>query len=231
MKTISVVIPVYNQVEYLADALDSVLAQTRKANEIIVVDDGSTDGSGKLADKYTKDHNIRVVHQLNKGLPSARNTGIMNSSCDYIFFLDADDMMTEKCLEKISDIIEDGPVDIVAPSFKCFGKVDPNANPVVILAPKLTVYDFLKHNRLGYFCAIRRKALLDIGGYSPKMVHGWEDLHLWINLFSRDATLSVIQEPLMLYRVKESSMYTESVKHSDELWAQIKKDFPKYYEE
>lgn len=225
MKTISVVIPVYNQVEYLADALDSVFAQTRKADDIIVVDDGSTDGSGKLADKYRD--RVKVIHQLNKGLPSARNTGIMNSECDYIFFLDADDMMTEKCLEKISDVIEEGPIDIVAPSFKCFGKSD----AVVILAPKLTVYDFIKHNRLGYFCAIRRKTLKDVGGYNPRMIHGWEDYELWFDLLSRGATLSVIQEPLMLYRIKESSMYTESVKHSDELWAQIKKDFPQYYEE
>src|SRR3990167_2888452 len=83
---ISVIIPSYNQASYLPDAIESVLTQKVAPHEIIVVDDGSTDGSLEIARKYA----VKVIVQVNKGLPSARNTGIMNATGDYILPLDAE---------------------------------------------------------------------------------------------------------------------------------------------
>lgn len=94
MKTIkvSVVIPVYNVKPYLERCIQSVLAQTFKNMEIILVDDGSTDGSGELADELsTLDSRIRVIHQKNRGLSAARNYGLSASSGEYVVFLDSDD--------------------------------------------------------------------------------------------------------------------------------------------
>jgi glycosyltransferase involved in cell wall biosynthesis len=215
---ISIVIASYNQEEYLKDAIESALNQTVKADEIIIVNDGSTDNSLELARKYP----VKIIEQVNKGLASARNTGIMNTNSDYILFLDADDILQENCIEVMQQTIQETGADIVAPSFKCFGL----HQDTVILMPNPTIEDFKAANRIGYFSAIRRTKLLEIGGYSPRMTWGWEDLHIWFNLLLRGARLVTIPQTLVLYRTKHESMWLDSRKHSNELWSQIKKDFP-----
>lgn len=218
----SVIIPSYNQAKYLPDAIESVLKQSCEDFEVIVIDDGSTDNSLDIAKSYP----VKVISQVNKGLASARNTGIMNAQGEYIYPLDADDMMTKNCLRKVDLIINETKADIVAPSFMTIGKSVGN----VILSPNIKLEDFKTANRIGYFSAIRRSKLLEIGGYSPRMTWGYEDYHLWFDLLSRGAKLVTTQEPLILYRVKEESMITTAQQHHDELIAQIKKDFPKIYE-
>lgn len=230
MPTISIVIPSYNQAQYLAEAIESAYNQTMAPLEIIVVDDGSTDNSLEIANSYTFakypliESPVRVISQVNKGLPSARNTGIMNAKGDYILFLDADDMFLENAVEKITHRILQTGCDIVAPSFKCFGTTN---NEVILGNP--TLADFQTANRLGYFCAVRRSALLEIGGYSPRMIYGYEDYHLWINLLARGKTVHAMQDILVLYRTKENSMLHEAQKHHDELMAQINNDFKHLY--
>ena len=89
---VSVVIPVYNVRLYLERCVQSVLRQTYKDLEIILVDDGSKDDSGKLCDQLAlSDQRIRVIHQENQGLSGARNTGIRQATGEYIIFLDSDD--------------------------------------------------------------------------------------------------------------------------------------------
>lgn len=89
---LSVVVPIYNVEKYLKKCLDSIINQTYKNLEIILVDDGSTDCSGKIADEYgKKDKRIKVIHKKNGGLADARNVGIDNASGKYIAFVDSDD--------------------------------------------------------------------------------------------------------------------------------------------
>ena len=89
---ISIIIPVYNVEMYLEKCLESVLNQTYKNLEVILVDDGSTDKSGLICDEYQKnDSRIRVVHQDNQGLAAARNTGLQYVSGEYFSFVDSDD--------------------------------------------------------------------------------------------------------------------------------------------
>lgn len=216
---ISIIIPSYNQQDYLPDAIESALAQP--ASEVIVIDDGSTDNSLDIAQGYEK-HGVKVISQVNKGLASARNTGIMNASGEWILPLDADDILLDDCVEILIDYISKNPdVDVISPSFREFGA----SNADVVLMPNPTIDDFWAGNRVGYCSVIRKSALLEIGGYSPRMVEGWEDYHLWFNLLKRGKKLITIPDIIWLYRVKPESMYTESVKHSDKLWAQINKDF------
>src|SRR5882672_136402 len=92
---ISIVIPCYNQAHFLAEAIESVLAQIWPADEIIVVDDGSTDNPGQVAARYPQ---VRCIRQENQGLPGARNTGLRESHGDYLVFLDADDRLTPQAL-------------------------------------------------------------------------------------------------------------------------------------
>lgn len=223
MTSFSIIIPSYGQQEFLPDAIESAIDQTFAAKEIIVIDDGSPDLSTEMAERYARWHStIRVVKQVNKGLASARNTGIMNATGEYIFPLDADDELMPTCLEKIAAAINETHADIVAPSFKNFGVLN---NPV-ILGGQLSFQDFKEANRLPYFCAIKREALLECGGYSPRMAKGYEDYHLWFDLLGRGKTLCMLQEILVLYRTKANSMLTEANKHRGELLGQIAKDFP-----
>ena len=220
---ISIIIPSYNQGQYLNSAIGSALEQTVKAHEIIVVDDGSTDDSLAIAKSYESD-GVKVISQVNKGLSSARNTGIMNATGDYILPLDADDMLLEKAIEKITEVAEKTDADIISPSLKCFGL----SQDEIILMPNPTVEDFKVGNRVGYCSAIKREVLLEVGGYSPKMWVGWEDYHLWFDLLSRGKTIVTTPEILWLYRTKEYSMIHEANKHAAELWGQISKDFPQF---
>lgn len=91
---VSIVVPIYNTAKYLPACLDSILAQTHQDLEIILIDDGSTDESGQIADTYAKkDKRIKVIHQKNAGQSSARNRGIKEAKGEYIGFVDSDDLI------------------------------------------------------------------------------------------------------------------------------------------
>ena len=112
---ISVVIAIYNVESFLHRCLDSIIKQTYKNIEMILVDDGSTDNSGKICDEYIlKDSRINVIHKKNGGLSSARNTGIDFSNGNYITFVDGDDWLREDFIEKLSDFIYLSDVDIIS---------------------------------------------------------------------------------------------------------------------
>lgn len=91
MSEISIIVPVYNAEKYLDRCVESILGQTFSDFELILVDDGSPDNSGKLCDKWAKkDHRIKVVHQANKGAGAARNAGLRIAEGRYIGFVDSD---------------------------------------------------------------------------------------------------------------------------------------------
>ena len=111
---ISVIIPVYNVEEYLRECVDSVINQTYKNLEIILVDDGSTDSSGSICDEYIDmDERVTVIHQKNGGLSDARNTGLSHSIGKYVYFLDSDDYIAENTFETLLAIAEKDNSDIV----------------------------------------------------------------------------------------------------------------------
>lgn len=110
---ISVIIPVYNVENYLEKCIDSVLKQTYKEMEIILVDDGSTDTSGKLCDKYRNlDHRIKVYHKKNGGLSDARNYGIHYATGKYITFIDSDDIVYKDLISELYFLIKEYKADI-----------------------------------------------------------------------------------------------------------------------
>lgn len=99
---ISVIIPIYNVAEYLPNTIDSILHQTYDKLEIILIDDGSTDISGKICDQYANSFsNITVIHQTNQGISTARNNGYLASHGDYISFIDGDDILHPKMYEEL----------------------------------------------------------------------------------------------------------------------------------
>ena len=99
-KMVSVIIPVYNVEKYLEEALESVINQTLKDIEIIIINDGSTDRSLEIAKGYAlKDKRIKIIDQKNQGLSVARNRGIENAKGKYIYFMDSDDYIALETLE------------------------------------------------------------------------------------------------------------------------------------
>src|SRR5699024_8688641 len=118
MLKISVIVPVYNAEKYLHRCIKSILDQTYKNLEIILVDDGSIDTSGKICDYYDhKDERIKVIHKENGGQSSARNTGLTIASGDYVSFVDSDDWIVEDIYEYCINLIKTTNCDVV--DFKC----------------------------------------------------------------------------------------------------------------
>lgn len=114
MPQISVIVPVYNVEKYLAECVDSILAQTLHDIEVILVDDGSTDNSSSICDAYKiRDERIKVIHQPNKGIAAARNAGIRTASGKYIAFVDSDDFLDCNMYECMLDIAENEDVPLV----------------------------------------------------------------------------------------------------------------------
>ena len=112
---VSVIIPVYNVSRYLPQCFDSVISQTYRNLEIIVIDDGSTDDSGIICDQYAeKDDRIHVIHTDNRGLASARNLGLENVSGEYISFIDSDDWIEPQTIEMFIGAALETEADIVS---------------------------------------------------------------------------------------------------------------------
>ena len=115
MDQISIVVPVYNVENYLSYCVESLRQQTYKNIEIILVDDGSTDSSGEICDQYAREDNrIKVLHIENGGLSNARNTGVKESSTDWIVFIDSDDYYDHRAIEYLVELRDKYRVDLVA---------------------------------------------------------------------------------------------------------------------
>lgn len=116
--TISIVIPVYNVQDYIKKCLDTILSQTFSDLEIILVDDGSTDLSGRICDYYSEnDKRIKVIHTANGGQSEARNVGIKNATSEWITFIDSDDYVSSDYIEYLYNLIQVHNADISIASF------------------------------------------------------------------------------------------------------------------
>ena len=106
---VSVIIPIYKVEEFIHECVESVLSQTYKDFEILLVDDGSTDSCGEICDDFSKsDNRIKVIHKQNGGLSDARNVGLSLARAEYIYFLDSDDWIENNLLECVLEKMEKG---------------------------------------------------------------------------------------------------------------------------
>lgn len=116
---ISVIVPIYNVENYLCRSLNSIINQSFYDIEVILVDDGSTDGSGQICDDYCeKDNRIRVIHTENNGLPKARNVGLLYAKGDYLLMVDGDDVLHPHMIDTLWSLINNGDYDFSM----CYGK-------------------------------------------------------------------------------------------------------------
>jgi glycosyltransferase involved in cell wall biosynthesis len=171
MPAVTLIIPCYNARQYLGEAIESALAQTFRDLEIIIVDDGSTDGSHEVAEQCLP--RIRLIRQSNKGLAAARNAAIRNSTSQFIAFLDADDLIEPDKIERQVQVLASRPeIGLVHTGMKRFdgaGWVEDWVLPAAEVAqgacgPSL----FLRNTVCGASVMVRREVVLEAGFYDER---------------------------------------------------------------
>ena len=207
--TIAVVIPAYNAAAHIAETLGSVLAQTSPAEEVVVVDDGSTDGTAEIVREFGP--SVRCIRQSNAGVSSARNSGIAAAGTDFVAFLDSDDLFAPAKLELQRPALAAGAVAVSSGAVL----TDDELRPLAIRRPELPadLLDrlFIEGNLIGSPSSVvaSRQALLDLGGFDERLSFT-ADWDLWIRL-TRTGRLECVSEPLIAYRLRASSMSTDPV--------------------
>ena len=215
---ISIIVPVYNVERYIYKCIDSLVNQTYKNIEIILVDDGSTDNSGKICDEYSqKDNRIKVIHQCNKGVGEARNTGLKAAVGDYIGFVDPDDFVDYKMYELLyTDIVESKSEIAVCSSYRIDldgkksvdfqigkSKIIFMDNDILIMVLKGKLSSRLTDKLI-------KKSLFDGIYFSDKRIG--EDVEIMLRLFYK--TRALIYNPMTLYYyIKRGDSITEHTKN------------------
>lgn len=202
MAKISVIIPCYNQGAYLDEAVDSVLCQTYRDFEIIIVNDGSTDAATNALLADFRRPNTRVLRTANQGLAEARNTGIREACGEFVLPLDADDRIGADYLEKgVAALVADPDAGIVYCLAETFGaRIGPWP------APAYSLRRMLMGNLIFCSALFRRGDWERVGGYNRNMAAGWEDWDFWLSLIGLGRKVVRLPETLFFYRVKQGSM-------------------------
>lgn len=161
-KKVSIIVPVYNVEAYLGSCIDSLLAQTYKEIEIILVNDGSKDSSGEICDQYASLHtNIKAFHLENGGPSRARNFGLSKAEGEYIGFVDSDDYIDEQMIEKMYSVAEKNQADLVMCSFN----IETNGNIKQMDMKYENIYpnnDYIKKNLISRYCSQDHNGLYSV---------------------------------------------------------------------
>lgn len=203
---VSIIVPVYNVDSYLKQCLDSVLNQTYKNIEILVVDDGSTDNSGKICDSYYIDSRVRVFHQSNAGVSAARNFALDHVKGEYIFFIDSDDFVHPDFIFHPLKALTENNADMVI-----FGHVEVKQNGAQLYSPPeslgLNTLDIkeriVSDDIKNYPC---NKAFHRNLWNNMRFPQGrFEDLSIIPHVTSKATNIISLNEPLYYYRIHSAS--------------------------
>ncbi|MBI3693959.1 MAG: glycosyltransferase [Acidobacteria bacterium] len=199
----SVVIPAYNAERFILDALDSVESQTLRADEIIVVDDGSRDATVALVEDWRRQpaSRLRLHRQDNQGAGAARNAGVGLASGEFVAFLDADDTWMSNKLEVVAGYLERHPEADVACHDEWLRQGGARSR-VLRHGPRARYEDLLfRGNCLSPSATVvRRKKLLEAGGFSTNLDYdGAEDYELWLRLAGAGCVFGFVRQPLGVY--------------------------------
>ena len=200
---ISIIVPCYNYGHYILDALKSIEAQSFNDWECIIVNDGSTDNSRAVIEKYIEnDSRFKLINITNSGVSTARNTAVGHAKGLYIFPLDADNKLHPECLSKcIAEFYRDENLRVVYTEAELFGEESGLWN-----LPEFDYKTMLKYNMIDNSCMFPRKEFERVGGYRRNMIYGLEDWDFMIALLygSIPGQVIKIHEPLYYYRVNSA---------------------------
>ena len=227
MAKVSVVIPTYNRRGMVEEAVRSVLAQTLDDVEIVVVDDGSTDGTADALKEF--DEQIRYFYQENQGRSVARNRGARASMGEYLVFLDSDDTLLPQGLQSMASFLDHNPaVDIVyADGFYC----DKDGTVIELVSkgwppvdPENIVETLMLHNIISapHLAMVRRSSLEALGyPYFDETLRGSEDKDFWLRLAGMGARFAYLDEPVGKYRLHETNASKENSPNWERRWRSV----------
>ncbi len=208
---VTVICALYNHAGHIAGALDSVKDQRFGDWELVVCDDGSTDGSGKVVEDWIEANPERaallVRHPVNRGLPAARNTAVERARGEYVLVLDADNELYPNCLERLTEALDNDPKAAFA--YGILEQFDRNG-PVGLSGyfgwePERLV----EENYIDALALIRRETLQQLGGYiEDRRIYGWEDYDLWCRVAEAGERAAHVAEIVARYRLSAGSMIT-----------------------
>lgn len=209
---VSVIMPAYNAEKYITDSINSVIAQTYKEWELIVVDDGSTDNTAAVVKKISEqDRRVKYVYQQNGRQGKARNNGIRNSTGEYIAFLDADDLWVPDKARIQVELLQSKKMDLVFADSYIFEDKPDTTNKMNIIPGSFQgekdFSHFLSYNRIPILTVMTtRKSVEQVEGFSEeKEIQNAEDLNLWLKLLLAGNIFLGIETPLTYYRIHNSS--------------------------
>lgn len=199
---VSVLMPAYNQAEYVSEAIESLLTQTYTNWELAVVDDGSPDNVAEIVKKYTdSDPRIKFYHTENQGVSAARNFAAAHTSGELILPLDADDIFEPEYMELcVKKFTEDSSVKVVYCNWQMFG-AQTDSPPLSYKGYE----DLLISNTIFSAAMYRRSDFESIGGYDTLIPFGFEDWDFWISLLDKNSKVYQIPRKLFNYRIKAAS--------------------------
>jgi glycosyltransferase involved in cell wall biosynthesis len=229
---ISIIIPCFNQAMYLREALDSVVAQTYRNLEVIIVNDGSTDGSEEqiksIYGHYLQQLNIKAFSIPNSGVAVARNVAISQSTGEFFVPLDADDALHPEFVEKTLAVMLTTPnISFVYTNYELFGDVKD-----CVEAGEYEYWRYLYDKNL---CAstslIKKQAWIEAGGYNPNMIWGFEDWEFWISCGAKGHFGKKLASTLFFYRkkIEVSTRNTGANENSKKLFARMALNHPQMY--
>jgi glycosyltransferase involved in cell wall biosynthesis len=212
MKLISVIMPVYNGEKYLKEAIDSVLNQTLRDFEFIIINDGSTDNSKSIIETYD-DKRIIHIEQENKGLSKTLNIGVSYCNGEFIARMDQDDIsVSSRFLNQYLFFNSHPNISVLSGAFsyidkngKYLGRSFSITNPFLIKKKLLNSGCVVCHPAV----MMRRKDFLDVGGYSEIIGGRFTDYHLWVKFITNGFKIQNMSKILLKYRIIESSMSSE----------------------
>lgn len=204
---VSVIIPVFNVKEYLEECIGSVLSQDYHNLEVIIVDDGSTDGSGRICDEYKRDERVRVIHKENGGLANARNAGIDASRGEYITFIDSDDFYIKShTISSSLEAMQSTGSDISAFHYTSRLRKSRRNNAARLMTPEEAISTLFDENGMKFFACnkIFRRDLFD--GIRFPEGNIFEDIITIYKVFRRSHMTAYTSEELYFYRQRNSSI-------------------------
>lgn len=227
MPIISIVIPVYNSFQYIDRCLDSVINQDFEQIEVCLVDDGSTDGSGEICDKYAKKYsNISVYHKKNEGASLARRYGLEKARGEYVTFVDSDDWISSDYVSRLYSLIETYNVSVGACAVQRVRiGVKPEIKEIdyqsILISFDSLIPRFFKYEFWGFWGKIYLKSCLEDLIFPVATLS--EDYYVMAQLFNKERQMAYTEEPLYYYEYHENSLSHQKLsKRAFEEFANVK---------
>ena len=209
---VSIIVPIYNAELYLSECLSSIASQTYQNIEVILINDGSTDGSEEIAENICKkDQRFRLINQTNFGVAAARQLGLKNTNGEFVIHCDSDDLMAERAIEYLYKSIVDNGSNIAVGAYTKQGKLGDE----LITHHTCNKYDFIHNMLIGTYHSslwnklIRTELCRDIS--FDKNINYMEDKLFLAKILKKDSVkISIINENVYYYRLVASS-YTNNI--------------------